>query len=130
MVNDIIADTLTRIRNAQMVRKEFVDVLYSKVVEGIIKILKDNGFIKNYKTSAEGKGFIRVYLKYDSSKEPVIKEIKRVSRPGLRKYTAAKLIKPYKNGLGIRILTTPKGIITDKEAKRENVGGEVLCEIW
>jgi small subunit ribosomal protein S8 len=130
MVNDTIADTLTRIRNAQMVKKEFVDVLYSKVVEGIIKILKENGFIKNFKISTDGKKYIRIYLKYDFSKEPVIKEIKRVSRPGLRRYTAAKLIKPYKNGLGLRILTTPKGILTDKEAKRENVGGEILCEIW
>ncbi len=130
MVNDTIADCLTRIRNAQMVKKEYVDVIYSKVVEGIVKILKENGFVKNYKTSTSEKKYIRIYLKYDSMKNPVIKEIKRVSKPGLRKYTAAKLIKPYKNGLGMRILTTPQGIITDKEAKKGNVGGEILCEIW
>ena len=130
MITDPIADALTRIRNGQMVRKEFVDVRYSKIIEGIIKILKENGFIKNFKLSGEEKKrFIRVYLKYNN-REPVINELKRVSKPGLRKYTAAKLIKPYKNGLGMRILTTPKGILTDREARKENVGGEILCEIW
>ena len=130
MITDPIADSLTRIRNALMVKKEFVDIRYSKVIEGIMLKLKENGFIKNYKTSHDSKPYIRVYLKYDSEKLPVINEIKRVSRPGLRRYVSAKNIRFYKSGLGIRIITTPKGILTDKEAKKENVGGEVLCEIW
>ncbi len=130
MITDPIADALTRIRNGQMVRKEFVDVRYSKIIEGIIKILKENGFVKNFKLSkVDNKAVIRVYLKYNN-REPVINELKRVSKPGLRRYTAAKLIKPYKNGIGMRILTTPKGILTDREARKENVGGEILLEIW
>ncbi len=130
MMTDPIADMLTRIRNACMVRKEYVDVIYSKLCEDVVKILKDQGFIKNYKTDAEGnKKFIRIYLKY-VDKEPVIHEIKRVSKPGLRKYIKAKAIRPYKSGIGVRILTTNKGVMTDKEAKKNNVGGEVICEIW
>jgi len=129
-MTDPIADMLTRIRNACMVRKEYVDVIYSKLCEDVVKILKDQGFIKNYKTDAEGnKKFIRIYLKY-VDKEPVIHEIKRVSKPGLRKYIKAKAIRPYKSGIGVRILTTNKGVMTDKEAKKNNVGGEVICEIW
>ncbi len=131
MVTDPIADSLTRIRNAQMVNKEYVDLMYSKIIEGIVQILKENGFIKNFKVAAEGKNsYIRVYLKYDANKKPVINEITRVSKPGLRKYIGAKKIKPFKNGIGIRILTTSKGIITDKEAKKQNIGGEIICEIW
>ncbi len=130
MMTDLIADMLSRIRNAVMVRKEYVDVLYSKLCEDIVKILKEQGFIKNYKTDAEdNKKFIRIYLKY-VNKEPVIHEIKRVSKPGLRKYIKAKNIKPYKSGIGVRILTTNQGVLTDKEAKKRNVGGEVICEIW
>jgi small subunit ribosomal protein S8 len=131
MVTDPIADSLTRIRNAQMVNKEYVDLLYSKVIEGIVQIMKENGFIKNYKVATEGKGsYIRVYLKYDATKRPIINEIRRVSKPGLRKYVGAKNIRPYKNGIGVRILTTSKGIITDRDAKKQNIGGEVICEIW
>jgi small subunit ribosomal protein S8 len=130
MITDPIADALTRIRNAQMVNKEYVDVMYSKLIEGLMVKFKENGFIKNYKTASDKKPYIRVYLKYDENKIPVINEIKRVSRPGLRKYVSAKNIRFYKNGLGMRIITTPKGILTDKEAKKENVGGEILCEIW
>ena len=130
MMTDLIADILSRIRNAVMVRKEYVDVLYSKLCEDIVKILKEQGFIKNYKTDAEdNKKFIRIYLKY-VNKEPVIHEIKRVSKPGLRKYIKAKNIKPYKSGIGVRILTTNQGVLTDKEAKKRNVGGEIICEIW
>ncbi len=131
MVTDPIADSLTRIRNAQMVNKEYVDLLYSKIIEGIVQIMKENGFIKNYKVASEGnKPYIRIYLKYDSNKRPVINEIKRVSKPGLRKYIGAKKIRPFKNGIGVRILTTSKGIITDRDAKAQNIGGEVICEIW
>ena len=131
MVNDPIADLLTRIRNGQMVKKEFVDIMYSKIIEGVIKILKENGYIKNFKIAATNKKpYVRVYLKYEHNRQPVINELKRVSRPGLRKYTGAKMIKPFKNGIGMRILTTPKGILSDKEVKKENVGGEILCEIW
>ena len=130
-MTDPIADMLTRIRNAIMVKKEFVNVNYSKLCENIVKILKEQGFIKNYKTSVEGsKGVITIYLKYNEDKEPVIHEIKRVSKPGLRKYIKSKNIKPYKSGIGVRILSTNQGVITDKEAKKKNVGGEILCEIW
>ncbi len=131
MITDPIADMLTRIRNAIMVKKEFVNVNYSKLCENIVKILKEQGFIKNYKTSFEGKkGVITIYLKYNEDKEPVIHEIRRVSKPGLRKYINVKSIRPYKSGIGIRILSTNKGVLTDKDAKEKNVGGEILCEIW
>ena len=131
MMTDPIADMLTRIRNAIMVKKEFVNVNYSKLCENIVKILREQGFIKNYKTSFDGnKGTITIYLKYNEDKEPVIHEIKRVSKPGLRKYIKAKNIRPYKSGIGVRILSTNQGVITDKEAKKRNVGGEIICEIW
>lgn len=131
MITDPIADMLTRIRNAIMVKKEFVNVNHSKLCENIVKILKEQGFIKNYKVSFEGnKGTITIYLKYNEDKEPVIHEIKRISKPGLRKYIKAKAIRPYKSGIGVRILSTNQGVITDKEAKEKKVGGEILCEIW
>ncbi len=131
MVNDPIADSLTRVRNAQMVRKDYVDILYSKVILGVVNILKENGFIKNIKVVADEKqSYIRLFLRYDSSKKPIINEIKRVSKPGLRKYSAAKNLRPYKNGVGIRILTTSKGILSDVQARKDNIGGEVICEIW
>ena len=131
MITDPIADMLARIRNAIMVKKEFVIVNYSKLCENIVKILKEEGFIKNYKTNFDGnKGSITIYLKYNEEKEPVIHEIKRISKPGLRKYIKSKNIRPYKSGIGVRILSTNQGVITDKEAKERKVGGEILCEIW
>ena len=129
-----IEDKLNKVTNKAPLTskedKEQKNILIYNVPIKWSEILKENGFVKNFKMSTvDNKSFIRVYLKYNN-RVPVINELRRVSKPGLRRYTAAKLIKPYKNGIGMRILTTPKGILTDREAKKENVGGEVLCEIW
>ncbi len=133
MHTDPIADYLTRIRNAQAAGHRVVVIPGSKLKEEITKILEDQGYIAKYKFYKDEKGrpFIKIALKYDPvTGEPVIKEIKRVSTPGLRKYTDVKNMPRVKNGLGIAILTTPKGVMTDKQARRENVGGEILAYVY
>ena len=131
MVTDPIADFLTRIRNAQMARHRIVEIPASNLKKRMTEILYEKGYILKYKFEDDDKqGVIKIALKYDAeSRLPVIKELERVSRPGLRQYAKPSEIKRVKNGLGIAILSTSKGVMTDKEARSQNIGGEVLCYI-
>ena len=129
--SDPIADMLTRIRNGLKAKFPKVDVPASKLKSEIARILKDEGYILNYKIVDEGAHkAIRVYLKYTPANTPVISNLQRVSRPGCRVYVGTGEIPKVLGGLGINILTTPKGVMTGKTARKENVGGEVLCQIW
>jgi len=131
MQTDPIADLLTRIRNANAIYRESVEVPASKIKESIAKVLTREGYIKGYRVKVkEGKRFIELYLKYSQDKERVITHLERVSKPGRRIYASKDEIPRVRRGLGICILSTPKGILTDKEARKEGVGGEVLCYIW
>ncbi|MEJ5369340.1 MAG: 30S ribosomal protein S8 [Bryobacteraceae bacterium] len=131
MVSDPIADMLTRIRNGLKAKFPKVDVPASKLKLEIARILKDEGYILNYKIVDEGSHkAIRVYLKYTENGGPVISNLERVSRPGCRVYVGSKEIPKVLGGLGISILTTPKGVMTGKEARRQNVGGELLCRVY
>ncbi|NBW70532.1 MAG: 30S ribosomal protein S8 [Bacteroidetes bacterium] len=130
-MNDPIADFLTRIRNAQQAGHRRVDVPASKLKRAMAKILVDKGYISKFIDIEDGKqGLIRMFLKYDSYGHPVIREIDRVSKPGLRNYSSSKNVPRSQNGLGIVILSTSQGVMTDKEARKLNVGGEVLCTIY
>ncbi|MCM8812824.1 MAG: 30S ribosomal protein S8 [Candidatus Omnitrophica bacterium] len=130
-VTDPIADMLTVIRNAQHVRKEKVDFPASKIKESIIKLIKEQGFIVNYRRIEDGKqGVLRVYLRYAKNKEGVISGLKRVSTPGRRIYAERDSIPHVYGGTGMAILSTPKGILNDGQARRQGVGGEVLCYVW
>ena len=130
-MTDPIADMLTRIRNANMVKLQKVDIPSSNLKINIATVLKQEGFIKNYKVISDNlQGVLRVYLKYIDEKDSVINEIKRVSKPGGRVYKKAEDIPVVKNGLGVAILSTSKGIITDSAARKAGVGGEVICTIW
>ncbi len=129
-VSDPISDMLTRIRNAINAGHLKVDIPSSKLKMAIAKILKDEGFVKNFKIIDDNKQkILRVYLKYDKQNQPSVLSIKKISKPGRRVYIKAEDIKPVYNNIGIWILSTSKGIITNKAAKQLNVGGEVLCEI-
>lgn len=132
MVTDPIADFLTRIRNAQMAKHRIVEIPASNLKKRITEILYDKGYILKYKFEEDNKqGLIKIALKYDAqSKEPVIRSLERISRPGLRQYAKPSEIRKVKNGLGIAIVSTSKGVMTDKEARNNNVGGEVLCHVW
>ncbi len=134
MINDMIADSITRIRNASMRGQEVTKLLYSKIVESIVKILQEKGYIESYKVIEEGnKKFINVVLKYEEvgkKKKPVINEIKRISKPGRRVYKGKDEIKRFKNGYGTIIVSTSKGVLPNDEAYRLGVGGEVLCSVW
>jgi small subunit ribosomal protein S8 len=131
MMTDPIADMLTRIRNGSKAKLEKVDIPSSKLKLEIAKILKDEGYIKNLKMVKDRRqGVIRVYLKYTDDEVPVIQGIKRVSKPGCRMYAGNDAIPKVLAGLGVAILSTPKGIQTGKQAKKDNVGGEVLCHVW
>jgi small subunit ribosomal protein S8 len=131
MMTDPIADMLTRIRNASKAKHEKVDIPSSKLKVEIAKILKDEGYVKNVKLVKDRRqGVIRVYLKYNEDELPVIQGLKRVSRPGCRIYTGNEAIPKVLAGLGTAILSTPKGIQTGKQAKKDNVGGEVICHVW
>ncbi|RMH67003.1 MAG: 30S ribosomal protein S8 [Bacteroidetes bacterium] len=130
-ITDPVADYLTRIRNAQMARHRHVDIPASKLKRAITQILMDKGYIRNYLNVDDGKqGLLRLYLKYDRDGNPAIQTLKRVSRPGLRKYVGADALPRVRNGLGIAIVSTSRGVMTDKEARRINVGGEVLAEVF
>ena len=129
-VTDPIADMLTRIRNANSARHEMVDVPASKMKKAIAEILLEEGYIKNYQVIEDGKqGVIRIALKY-VGKEKVISGLQRVSKPGLRIYKNTEELPKVLKGLGIAIISTSKGIMTDKKARQENVGGEVLAFVW
>lgn len=131
VVTDTIADMLTRIRNANQMRYKEVSVPASKLKLELAKILKEEGFIENYKMEKEdAQGVILLTLKYGHNKERVITGLKRISKPGLRVYVKAEEVPKVLNGLGIAIISTSKGIMTDKEARKENLGGEVLAYIW
>jgi small subunit ribosomal protein S8 len=132
MVTDPIADFLTRIRNAQMAQHRIVEIPASNVKKRITEILYDKGYILKYKFEDDNKqGFIKIALKYDAAtKEPAIRTLERVSRPGLRQYAKPSEIRRVQNGLGVAIVSTSKGVMTDKEARALNVGGEVLCNIF
>ena len=130
-VTDPIADMLTRIRNGVKARFNSVDVPGSKLKTEIARILKDEGFIKNYKFLKDGKqGILRIYLKYGSGQSNVIYGLKRISKPSCRVYVRSNVIKPVYNGMGVSILSTSKGSMSDKKARKENVGGEILCTVW
>jgi len=122
---------LTRIRNAGLAKHQKVDIPSSNIKVNLATVLRTEGFIKNFKVIADNKqGVLRVYLKFIDEKEPVINEIKRISKPGGRVYVNSDKIKKVKNGLGIAILSTSKGLVTDKTARELGIGGEVLCTVW
>ena len=131
VVTDTIADMLTRIRNANSMGYTNVTVPASNLKEGIAKILKEEGFINDYKVKSEdSKKNIEITLKYGNKKERVITGLKRISKPGLRVYVTCDELPRVLNGFGIAIISTSKGLMTDKEARKQNLGGEVLCYIW
>ena len=130
-ISDVIADMLTRIRNANDAKHETVDVPASKMKKAIAEILLNEGYIKSYTVVEDGKqGIIRIALKYAPGKQKVIHGLRRVSKPGLRIYAACEDMPCVLGGLGIAIVSTSKGIMTDKKARQENVGGEVLAFVW
>lgn len=129
-LTDPVADFLTRVRNAISARHQKVDVPASKLKAEIARILKEEGYISNFKlTEEEGHKVLRMYLKYGSNNEAAINSLQRVSRPGCRVYVGRNDIPRVMGGLGVNILTTPKGVMTGKQARKEGVGGEILCEI-
>ncbi len=130
-ITDTIADMLTRIRNANSAKHESVDIPASNMKKAIAQILLDEGYVKSFQVIDDDKqGVIRVTLKYGDNKTPVITGLRRVSKPGLRIYTNCEEMPKVMNGLGIAILSTSKGVMTDKKARKENVGGEVLAFVW
>ena len=130
-ITDTIADMLTRIRNASSARHETVDIPASNMKKSIAKILVDEGYVKSYQVIEDGKqGVIRMTLKYVDGKTPVISGLRRVSKPGLRIYSNCEDMPRVMRGLGIAIVSTSKGVMTDKRARKENVGGEVLAFVW
>ena len=130
-ITDAIGDMLTRIRNANSAKHDTVDVPASNMKKAITQILLDEGYIKGYQVIEDGKqGIIHITLKYGANKTPVITGLRRVSKPGLRIYTNVEEMPKVLKGLGVAILSTNKGIMTDKQARKENVGGEVLAFIW
>lgn len=130
-ISDPISDMLTRIRNAMQAKHPKVDVPASKLKTEIARILKDEGYILNYKLVDEGAHkAIRVYLKYTPANKPVISHLQRISRPGCRVYVGKDDIPKVLGGLGVNILTTPKGLMTGKSARKQGLGGELLCQVW
>ncbi len=130
-MTDPLSDMLTRIRNGSMARFDKVDVPFSNMKASIAAVLKEEGFIKNHKIVKEkGHKILRIYLKYDTGSKSVINSIKRMSKPSRRLYVGREEIPKVMQGLGMAILSTSKGIMTDKEARRNAVGGELLCEVW
>ena len=130
-ISDVIADMLTRIRNANDAKHETVDIPASNMKKAIAEILFNEGYIKSYNVIEDGKqGIIRIALKYAPGKQKVINGLRRISKPGLRIYASCEDMPKVLNGLGIAIVSTSKGIMTDKKARQENVGGEVLAFVW
>ncbi|MDR1631097.1 MAG: 30S ribosomal protein S8 [Oscillospiraceae bacterium] len=130
-ITDAIADMLTRIRNASSAKHDTVSIPASNIKKAIAQILVDEGYVKNFKVIDDGKqGMIEVALKYGANKSPVIMGLRRVSKPGLRIYTNCEDMPRVMKGLGIAILSTSKGIMTDKDARKQNIGGEVLAFVW
>lgn len=130
-LTDPVADFLTRIRNAMRSHHQKLDVPASKLKSEIARVLKEEGYIANFKpTEEKGMKVIRLYLKYLPNNDSVIRDLQRVSRPGCRVYLGKDEIRRVQNGLGISIMTTPRGVMTGRQARREGVGGELLCEVW
>jgi small subunit ribosomal protein S8 len=130
-MTDPIADMLTRIRNGKMAKLQKVDVPSSNMKVSLANVLKSEGFIKNYKVIADQKqGILRIYLKYIDEKDSVITEITRMSKPGSRRYVKGDDIPSVKNGMGIAILSTSKGVISDRTAREAGIGGELICTVW
>ena len=130
-MNDPIADILTRIRNGLHAGHERVTVPASRIKEDLCRVLKEEGYIRDYTMVEDDKqGVLHVELKYRKNGSPVIQELKRVSKPSLRVYIKSEDIRQVRSGLGISIVTTSRGLMTSKQARREHVGGEVLCEVW
>ena|SRR5690242_19620528 len=130
-MTDPVADFLTRVRNAIRAKQQKVDVPASKVKTEIARILKEEGYIANYKATEEyGQKLLRVYLKYGNNNEAAISNLERISKPGCRVYVGRTEIPRVLGGLGINILTTPRGVMTGREARKQGVGGEVLCQVW
>ena len=131
MTSDPIADMLTRVRNAMVARHPKVDIPASKLKTEIARILKEEGYIANFKVAEEGvKKVIKIYLKYGTDNTPVITKIERVSRPGSRTFAGKDEIPQVQGGLGISILTTAQGVMTGRTARKQGVGGEILCRVW
>lgn len=132
-MTDPIADLLTRIRNAARARHETVEIPWSRLKESISRILVEEGYlqeVKRVKAQKEAMETLRIQLKFDRENRPVITGLKRVSRPGRRVYVGAREVPPVRLGMGISILSTPKGILVDREAQKANVGGELICSVW
>jgi small subunit ribosomal protein S8 len=131
MVTDPVADMLARIRNGSLAEHEKVDIPASKLKVRLAEILKEEGFVKNFRLIEDKRqGVLRVYLKYGPGQERVISGLRRVSKPGRRLYVAADRIPTVLGGMGVAILSTPRGLLTDRESRKANVGGEVLCYVW
>ncbi|MGH7821848.1 MAG: 30S ribosomal protein S8 [Candidatus Binatia bacterium] len=131
MMTDPIADLLTRIRNANRHRKEWTEAPWSRLKERVAQVLQEEGFLRDVIVrDVEGRKLLRVYLRYDEFRRPVISGMRRVSRPSLRVYVGSREIPQVRRGLGLSVLSTPKGVLADRIARKENVGGEVLCSIW
>ena len=130
-MSDPIADMLTRVRNAGKAKFNSVDIPGSKLKFELAKVLKEEGYIRNYKFIKDSKqGVLRIYLKYNDNQEHTILRLDRVSKPSKRVYKKGKDIQPVYNGLGVSIVSTSRGIMTDKRARKENVGGEIICNVW
>lgn len=131
VLTDPVADMITRIRNASSVKHESVDIPCSKLKVEVARILKEEGYIREYKVIEDDKqGILRIYLKYGPNKEKVISGIKRICKPGLRVYANKEEIPRVLGGLGIAILSTSQGVMTDRAARKSNIGGEVICYVW
>jgi small subunit ribosomal protein S8 len=131
MITDPIADMLARIRNAQTARHDYTDMPASKLKLAVAQVLKREGYVKDIEVNKDGiRGTIRVHLAYTGKREPAITGLDRISKPGLRVYTSHGEIPRVYGGLGIAILSTPQGVMTGKDARKKNVGGEVLCYVW
>lgn len=128
-VSDPIANFLTKIRNSMLAKHRYVDVCYSGMNKDIVQVLKDTGFIENFLVN-ENEYKLRVFLKYSKQRESAIQELKRVSKPGLRRYVGYRDIPRILGGLGISVLSTPEGVVDGETAKKKKVGGEILCTVW
>ncbi len=130
-MTDPIADLLTRIRNAQRAGLEQLELPASKIKQRICEVLRDEGFVREVSSKEDGQqGVLTVVLKYDSDKRPAISEIRRQSKPGLRRYVSYRDIPPVMNGLGVAVLSTSRGVMVDREARRQHLGGELLATVW
>ena len=129
---DTISDLLTRVRNGSRAGKAQVDAPASRIGSALMECLKQEGFIQNWRLMSEGtpQGVLRIYLKYTKARKPILRQIRRVSRPGLRIYVGKDKLPKILSGIGTAILTTPKGILTDAQARAQGVGGEVICHVW